>query len=178
MEHRKQFDLLIVDDDDPFRELMIKAFTRRGLSAIGANCVTHAIALCDDIIPSKAILDLRMPGPSGLVLVEFLKNKFPEIQIVILTAFGSIVSTEAAIKQGASAYLIKPCNISDVLAAFEPSSQQSDVPVDFPSIAQVEWDYIQRVLRDCGGNVTRTAQVLNLDRRSLQRRLANPPNLK
>lgn len=175
---RRLVDFLIVDDDDSFREQLGKALSRRGFVCAEASSFETALAACEEAAPRRAIIDLRMPGKSGLDLVAALKAREPETEIVVLTAYGSIVSTQDAIKKGATAYLTKPCGVAEILSAFEGPEAGASVAVDFPSIAQVEWDYIQRVLRDCGGNVTRTAQVLGLDRRSLQRRLANPPDLK
>lgn len=175
---RRSVDFLIVDDDGPFREQVIRALTRRGYSCAEASNFHSALEVCDGVCPSRAVVDLRMPGRSGLELISALRELCGGIKIVVLTAYGSIVSTQEAIKKGAMSYLTKPCDVSEILNSFEDSQTASPAALDFPSIAQVEWDYIQRVLKDCGGNVTRTAKVLGLDRRSLQRRLANPPNLK
>jgi two-component system response regulator RegA len=93
----------------------------------------------------------------------------------VLTGYGSIATATEAIKLGALYYLPKPADVDDILNAFdrdkelEPVSDQKDfVP---PSLARAEWEHIQRVLTDCGGNITTAAQKLGIHRRTLQRKL-------
>jgi two-component system response regulator RegA len=76
-------------------------------------------------------------------------------------------------KLGAASYLTKPADADQILAAFD-GTRPGDA-AEVPSLARVEWEHIQRVLTDCGGNVSRAARALGIHRRSLQRKLSKHP---
>ena len=75
-------------------------------------------------------------------------------------------------------YLTKPIDVDRILAAFDGNTPSHKHLSAIPSPEQVEWDYINRAVQDYDGNVTRAAQALGLHRRSLQRKLRNPPPVK
>lgn len=171
-------DFLIVDDDETFRGRVMRALTKRGYQVRDASCADEALRQCTKEIPKQALIDLRMPGASGLDLIPRLLEVNPAMKVVVLTGYGSIATTQSAIKSGAFAYITKPCDIERILAAFEGEELQLSRPtIVSPSLAQVEWDHIHRVLTDCQGNISHAAKVLGMNRRSLQRKLAKSPNL-
>jgi two-component system response regulator RegA len=113
-----------------------------------------------------------MPGESGLWLVKALKDgNQTNTRIVVLTGFGSITTALEAIRLGAVNYLTKPVSADALLTAFFPEDTTPNVEVDIPSLAEVEAEYVNRVLAEHDGNVSQSAKVLGLARRSLQRRL-------
>jgi two-component system response regulator RegA len=141
-----------------------------------------------------ASVDLRMPGASGLELVRQLKALHPTAVVVVLTGYGSIATAVEAVKLGATNYLAKPADANDLLRAFgalattpperlamgaRPSAQRPGTPVsvehEVPSLARVEWEHLNRVVTDCGGNISEAARLLRMQRRSLQRKLAKYP---
>ena len=124
--------------------------------------------------PQRAVLDLKMPGPSGLDLLAALRVEFPELQIVVLTGYGSVATAVEAMRQGACNYVAKPAHTDAILAAFDPATPPAE-PAEVPSLARVEWDHINRILEDCGGNISQAARALNMHRRTLQRKLAKYP---
>ena len=171
---------LVVDDDHIFRERLVKAFGVRGLEAHGAGSADEAIRLAQRVSPQAAIVDLRMPGMSGLDLVKDLMARHPKMQIVILTGYGSITTAVDAVRSGAINYLQKPLDADQILAAFDRDNEaaaESPTPDATPSLARVEYEHIQRVLADCEGNISLTARRLGLHRRSLQRKLGKLPPL-
>jgi two-component system, response regulator RegA len=99
---------------------------------------------------------------------------------VVLTGYGSIATALEAVRLGATHYLTKPADIDDICAAFERAKQPAGWPVaiehNVPSLARAEWEHINRVLTDCGGNISQAARLLGLHRRSLQRKLSKYPN--
>ena len=137
--------------------------------------------------PARAIVDLRMPGKSGLELISALMEIDEEIQILVLTGYGSIATAVEAVRRGAIDYLSKPVDTEQILAVFERDSaatpatpapgSAADVAEAKPSLARVEWEHIQRVLSDCGGNISEAARQLGIHRRSLQRKLSKLPPL-
>ena len=174
--------ILIVDDEDFFRDRMIKAFQRRGFSVFGASDVDEAAALLQKERPELAVVDLKMPGKSGLELIRIAGEMDLEVKVLVLTGYGSIATAIEAVKLGAFGYLSKPADIDEVLAALtkedgEDSADQrtSTEELTAPSLARVEWEHINRVLADCGGNITQAAKRLGLHRRSLQRKLLKYP---
>jgi two-component system response regulator RegA len=126
-----------------------------------------------------AIVDLRLRGESGLDIVKNLRESDSTISIIVLTGYGSIATALEAVRRGADHYLSKPVDVDQILAAYETvnstESGESVPPSTVPSLARVEWEHIQRVLTDCGGNVSQAAKLLGLHRRSLQRKLLKFP---
>lgn len=167
---------LVVDDDEIFRTRLVKAIQTRGLDARGAGTAAAALESATQFQPQAAIVDLRMPGASGLDLVPELTARFPEIQVVVLTGYGSIATAVEAVRRGAINYLTKPLDADQILAAFEKETEPASVE-GTPSLARVEWEHIQRILHDCDGNISLAARKLGLHRRSLQRKLSKLPPL-
>ena len=156
---------------------MGRAFRDRGFDARLAGTYEEAVALARIDSPQLAVVDLRMPGRSGLDVVRELKIIDPTTSIVVLTGYGSIASAVDAIRLGALQYLAKPADVDEILSAFQPRAR-GDVNAEewpVPSLARVEWEHLQRVLSDCGGNISEAARRLNMHRRSLQLKLRKRP---
>ena len=172
---------LVVDDDDAFRTRLVRALQARGLMAEGAPSAADALEIARKSRPQAAIIDLRMPGASGLDLVPQLAALVPGIRTVVLTGYGSIATAVEAVRRGAINYLTKPLDTDQILQAFEAESDSSltsaTTEQTIPSLARVEWEHIQRILHDCGGNISLAARRLGLHRRSLQRKLGKLPPL-
>lgn len=170
--------ILLVDDDDRFRERLALAFAQRGIAVWTASDRDAAIAIATRETIERAVVDLRMPGPNGLVVVRELMKLHPHAAVVVLTGFFSIASTVEAIRLGARDYLVKPCDADRILAAFEREpgeADESELQLETPSLARVEWEHIERVLRECGGNISKAARVLGIHRRTLQYKLSKYP---
>jgi len=165
--------LLVVDDDDVFRERVMRALGMRGLEVTGAADLPAALDAARQDTPELALVDLRLPGGTGLDLVRALGELDPSTIIVVLTGYGSIATAVAAIKLGAVSYLTKPADADQIVAAF--SGHLPDDGGDVPSLARVEWEHIQRVMTDTGGNISESARRLGIHRRSLQRKLSRTP---
>lgn len=172
--------ILVIDDDDTFRSRLIRAFETRGLQAQGAANYDEAIAAEAKFAPNFAVIDMRMPGPSGLEIVRAFHEKRPELVTVILTGYGSIATAVEAVRLGAKDYLTKPVDADQILTRLGLISGEDATgkkTAQVPSLERVEWEHIQRVLADCDGNVSKAARVLGVHRRTLQRKLAyNPPH--
>jgi two-component system response regulator RegA len=178
MPSKKGSRMLVVDDSASLREQLLRAFQRRGYDVATAFDYESALALARQQPFDRAVVDLRMPGPSGLELLRDLRDVLPKIQIVILTGFGSIANALEAVRLGAVSYVSKPANADEILAAFEteaivePKRESPAIVLDStPSLARAEWEHIQRVLAECDGNISQAAFRLSISRRSLQRKL-------
>jgi two-component system response regulator RegA len=166
--------LLILEDDKGLREVLAADFTDKGY------VVTQAEHLKDipDIHFDFAIIDLRLSGESGLQIVEVMHVKYPECKIVVLTGFGSIATAVEAMKLGAVNYLTKPATIEQVEEAFKSQSSRPVKEEDHLkriSLSQNEHEYINFVLAQNNGNISKTARELGLHRQSLQRKLKKYP---
>lgn len=171
--------VLVVDDDETFRTRLVRAFQARDFEAQGAATGESAVELAKKESPEYAVVDLRMPGISGLDVVRELKAIDASTNIVVLTGYGSIATALEAVRLGATHYLTKPADVDDLLAAFARADKAPTETVtiehNVPSLARAEWEHINRVLTDCGGNISQAARLLGLHRRSLQRKLSKYP---
>ncbi len=167
--------LLVVDDDAAYRTRLVKAFRDRGLAASGAGSYEEASAAAETDSPELALVDLKLPGRSGLDVVRRLKELDPTTNVVVVTGYGSIATAVESVKLGATTYLTKPVDADQILNAFEGAAVDTDNDPVTPSLARVEWEHIHRVLGDCGGNISEAARRLRIHRRSLQRKLAKYP---
>jgi len=171
--------VLLVDDDEVFRRTLARAFERRGYDVRTAANYDEALVSAREDSPELAVVDQRMPGPSGLELLRELKAIDATTSVVVLTGYGNISSAVDATRLGATWYLPKPADVDDILEAFErgekPPLTETDAEHAVPSLARAEWEHINRVLADCGGNISKAARRLGLHRRTLQRKLQKYP---
>ena len=167
---------LIIDDDESLCRVMARSLTRRGFSVDVAHDYQQAITAVQNHPFQRAIVDLKMQGPSGLHVIAALKEIQPNLDIIMLTGYSSIATTVEAIKLGASNYLCKPASVDEILAAFDDKpTEQTVIPENPPSIDRLEWEHIQRVLADNHDNISATARALGMHRRTLQRKLQKKP---
>jgi len=175
----KKNTILLVDDEELFRERLARAFSRRGFTALTAAGFDQAMEKIRDHRPLLAVVDLKMPGKSGLELIAAARAVVADMQIIVLTGYGSIATATEAVRLGALSYLPKPADVDDILATFakEPGLGLSIDQDEFsaPSLARAEWEHINRVLHDCDGNISLAAKKLDLHRRTLQRKLQKYP---
>jgi two-component system response regulator RegA len=170
--------LLIVEDDEPLRNRLAKAFDKRGYEVRATATAAEATRLAADDPPELVLVDLRIGADSGLDLITALKAIDPATRIVVLTGYGSVATAIEALRRGAAHYLTKPADADEILAAFEPPTGATELAPAFQpmSLDRVEWEHINRVLVDCGGNVSEAARQLGLHRRTLQRKLSKYPS--
>ncbi|RRJ83287.1 response regulator transcription factor [Aestuariirhabdus litorea] len=169
--------LLLIDDDTTFLQVMARAMRRRGFDVFTADSGTTARQLLQRIKPDYAVLDLKLLDTSGLALLPELKAVNPAMEVVLLTGYASIATAVEAVKLGASNYLCKPADADEVASALlcqpaDPGRLEPSAPL---SVDQLEWEHIQRILQEQGGNISATARVLGMHRRTLQRKLQKPP---
>ncbi|HXH65180.1 MAG TPA: response regulator transcription factor [Mariprofundaceae bacterium] len=169
--------MLLVDDDRVFCRVLAEALEGRGFAVATAHSVEEAMRVAGDDPPSYAVVDLSMPGASGLVLVRHLRETDARMRILVLTGYASIATAVEAIKLGATHYLAKPADTEEIIAALHQGEGDADTrirqrPV---SVRRLEWEHIQRVLAECDGNISAAARRLGMHRRTLQRKLAKRP---
>jgi two-component system response regulator RegA len=146
---------------------------RRGFVVRVADSAEAALDAARAHCPTHAIVDLRLPGASGLTVVPALRALDEAMRIVVLTGYASIATAVEAIKLGATHYLAKPVDADEIVAAFGETAGNAaaEVPQRPLSVERLEWEHIQKVLGEHGGNISATARSLGMHRRTLQRKL-------
>ena len=156
----------IVDDDRSIRWVLEKALERDGISYesfVSAPEVLQAIGSGD---PSVLVSDIRMPGESGLVLLEKVKERYPRLPVIIMTAYSDLDSAVAAFQGGAFEYLPKPFDVDHAVALIRRAMAESSAqtPVETASGASAEMlgqaPAMQEVFRAIGRLSQSSATVL------------------
>ena len=168
--------ILLVDDSFVLRDRLAEAFQERGFRVLVAGTCDEAVEVFKADPTDLAVVDLRMPGRTGLTVISDLKAIRPDVQVLILSGFGSIATAIDAIRLGAVNFLPKPADADDILSAFkrggtEVQIVENDEQIPVPTLAQAEWEHIHRILADCSNNISEAARRLGIHRRSLQRKL-------
>ncbi len=168
--------ILLVDDSFILRDRLAEAFQERGFVVSVAGTCDEALEVFRKSPTELAVVDLRMPGRSGLTIISQLKAIRSDVKVLILSGFGSIATAIDAVKLGAVNFLPKPADADDILIAFSRSVEECNFvdtqeTIAAPTLAQAEWEHIHRVLADCENNISEAARRLGIHRRSLQRKL-------
>lgn len=172
--------LLLVDDDQLFCEQLARRMRSAGFEVHSCHSADAMLALMATLPALHgAVIDMRIGEDNGLDLIAPLRAAQPQARIIMLTGYGSIPTAVEATRRGADDYLLKPVDLNDLLGKLRPQDKGGEespaLPQAPPSLARLEWDYIQRILLENEGNVSATARQLGIDRRTLQRRLQKRP---
>lgn len=174
--------LLLVEDDPVFAQVLNRALQRRGFQVVVKSTVAKAqqwLQIQSGQNPSLAyvILDLKLESETSLPLIEEVKQYAPEAKILILTGYASIATAVEAMRLGATNYLPKPADTDEILNALMNDTPNPDLTLEDErmSVERLEWEHIQRVLKENDDNISRTARQLNMHRRTLQRKLQKKP---
>jgi two-component system response regulator RegA len=164
--------VLIIEDDIDFRNSLAKDFERKGAKVFFVSTLEELKTLDSSYNITHAVVDLRLKLHSGLDFIPVVRKLFPASNIVMLTAYGSISTSVEAIKKGANEYLLKPCRFHDLYSTLMAGEKIAEsTPSGMLDLYQKEKEYIDFVLKQNDGNVSRSAEVLGIRRQSLQRKL-------
>jgi len=171
--------ILVVEDDEMFARVMCRAMQQRDYLTEHAESVDAALLKMQTVQFDLAVLDLNLGGHSSLPLIGALKQAFPKIRILVLTGYASIATAVEAIKLGADNYLAKPADADEILTALlveKTLSDDDNSDIQEPmSVKRLEWEHIQKILKENDGNISQTARQLKMHRRTLQRKLQKRP---
>lgn len=169
--------LLIVEDDPVFSGVLARAMGKRGFEVTEAVGLEQVRSIVGGFAPHYALVDLKLPGESGLKVVAYLARLAKPPRIVVLTGYASIATAIEAIRFGAIHYLAKPSDADEILAALRRGEADATLEVspNTLSVGRLEWEHIQKVLTENGGNISATARALKMHRRTLQRKLDKRP---
>lgn len=170
--------ILLLEDDKDYAQVFMRLIIKRG----------HSIDWSEDLLSfhqyldknnnyDLIIMDLKLETETSLSAIKSAREHYPLAKIIMVTGYASIATTVEAIKQGADDYLPKPVTVDDVLSVFYERKVSERIIEEKPlSPKRLEWEHIQRVLKDNEGNISRTAEQLNMHRRTLQRKLQKKPS--
>lgn len=169
--------LLLVDDDEVFRDTLARALERENIIVYKAKNIHSAMSQAASYQLDFGIIDLRIGDESGLQLIKQLINEQPDMRLVVLTGFASIATAIEAIKLGAKHYLTKPTNVNEIFEALylEKGNAEITTNVQPMSVKRLEWEHIQKVLTEHQGNISAAARAMGMHRRTLQRKLQKRP---
>src|SRR2546422_7026141 len=106
--------ILIADDDEVSCQLFAEVLENEGYRVDRAQSGDATLALLDDELHDLLIIDVRMPGMTGLDVTRIVHKKLPSLPIVVMTAFGSIETAVEAIHEGAFDFISKPMNLEEL----------------------------------------------------------------
>lgn len=182
---------MVVEDEPRLRDLLTRAITGWGFITTAARSGEEAVRHADAEKPDIVVLDLNLPGMSGLETLQRLREKLPTLQAMVLTGFASIDAAKQAVHLDVVEFLTKPCHLGELekaldralrrlpappTAAEELQNLRPSEPADFPvnpeaPLHEIERQHILTALRRHAGNRTATAQALGISRRTLYYKL-------
>jgi len=131
----------IVDDDRSIRWVFEKALSREGISYSSFESAQDALSALADGPPQVLVSDIRMPGPSGIELLQRVKERHPAVPVIVMTAYSDLDSAVSAFQGGAYEYLPKPFDVDQAVdlirRALEDSEQgetMQEAPGEVPEI--------------------------------------------
>lgn len=116
--------IYIIDDDKDLRESIAEILERNDFEAIPFESAESALKKAKIIRPSLVIVDNMMPGVTGMAFIPILKKEFPNVKIIMITAFSTVDNAVAAMKSGADDYLAKPFKRDELLASVRRSLEE------------------------------------------------------
>ena len=117
--------VLIVDDEVEFASTLAERLELRGYQASSANCAETALARIIADPPHVVILDIQMPDLNGLETLETIKQTRPEIEVILLTGYGSINNGVQGVDLGAFDFLMKPVLMTTLLKKIQQARQKT-----------------------------------------------------
>ena len=168
--------VLIVEDSNEHRRFLAEACKSRSHETIEASCCEEVLALPESPSIDAALIDVVLPDGAGLRLIGPLLERNPSMAIVVQTGYPAVAGAVYAMQLGARDYLPKPVRPDTLLDAISGKAcEPENVSGPARTLEQAEWDFINEVLGQCGGNVSEAARRLGIHRQSLQRKLRKPP---
>ncbi|MCO5143237.1 MAG: DNA-binding response regulator [Oligoflexia bacterium] len=171
--------VLLVDDDEIFRNAMKSAFEKRKMKVFVAGDEPAAMELFREHSPSLVILDYKMPGLTGISILRQMHVVNPLPVFMLLSGYGSIPMAVESMKEGADSVLQKPCDVDSILVEANKIVEKKKKRVagmdesEFRSfnLNILERVGIEKALDATKGNVSKAALLLGIDRRTLQRKM-------
>lgn len=118
--------VLIVDDEEELVHALVERLDLRGIEAVGVTNGHDALERVYEESFDVILLDVRMPGLGGLEVIKKVKEKWPKLEVILLTGHGSTRDAEEGERAGAFKYIMKPVNIEDLVALLREASGEGE----------------------------------------------------
>jgi DNA-binding NtrC family response regulator len=177
--------VLIVEDERRLRALLVEMIPELGFTAAAASSAEEATGIMQSDPADIVLLDLHLPGMGGMDFFEEIRSRWPQTQVVILTAFGDLETARRAIHLDVVEFLCKPFHLRDIELAFDRARKRImhrnerataiatlDPDEHGLTLSQSEYRQILSSLQRHAGNRTAAAAELGISRRTLHYRLA------
>lgn len=180
--------VLIVEDDTRLREMLVRAVGEMEFESESASTAEAAIGILEGVEFDIVVADLRLPGMDGLEMCRVIRERWPQVQLVVLTGHGDLDAAKSAIRMDVVDFLTKPCPLRDLETALDRALRrrrnhivvhavggEDEAPVksDVPqSLQDVEREHILAALARHDGNRSATADELGISVRTLYYRLS------
>jgi len=115
--------VLIVDDEEDFRNALIRRLTKRGMNVIAADCGETALSYMETHPVEVIVSDVKMPGMDGIALLKIIKSRYPVCQIILLTGQANANDGVSGIKEGAFDYLSKPISLEHLIVKINQAKE-------------------------------------------------------
>ena len=112
----RKIDILVVDDEEMMRELLEDVLVMEGYSVETAEDGQAALARVKEVQPLLVISDIKMPRMNGFDLLKSIKERFPEMRMIMMTGYSDDFTVKDALRLNADEYIIKPFNTQDITA--------------------------------------------------------------
>jgi DNA-binding NtrC family response regulator len=178
----RMLNVLVIEDEPRLRELLVDVIGDLGFHAVAARSAEEARRLIEQAAPHILMLDLQLPGIGGMEFFEEIRQKHGNMQVIVLTGFGTLQAAQQAIRLDVVEFLGKPFLMSDIERALDRAARRVHLPL--PSVdqgappspggstlAESEREQILTALQRNAGNRTKTARELGISRRTLHYRL-------
>lgn len=106
--------ILIVDDQPGIRLLLKEVFSKEGYEAIAAGSGKEALEKVQESCPDMVLLDMKIPGMDGIEILKRLKKSHPDVQVIMMTAYGELDLIKESMNWGAERYFTKPFDVFEV----------------------------------------------------------------
>lgn len=120
-----KINLLLVDDEPDFKEIILKRLTRMGIQLSLADCCVAALETLESHPIDVIIMDVSMPGIDGIQCLKKVKERWPLVEVIILTGHASVKSGIEGMQGGAFDYCLKPIDVLELLEKVELAAQKA-----------------------------------------------------
>jgi two-component system, sensor histidine kinase and response regulator len=135
--------ILIIDDEEALRDGCSQVLEKAGYAVLTAEQGIEGIKLAREQLPDMAFIDLKMPNISGMEIIEILSRDIPDIVLVMITGFATIVSAVEAMQKGAYDYLPKPFNPDQLRALAKRGLEHRNLKIETKRLRE-EKDLMER----------------------------------
>jgi len=122
--------VLLVDDEENTRTALSIALTREGYQVLSASSGEMGIEVLDGNPVDIVVTDMKMPGVTGMELLQYVRKHYPEIMVIVITGYASVESAITAMKDGAFDYITKPIKLEEVKITLQKASEKRNLLIE------------------------------------------------